>query len=627
MVSINNYLFNPILSPDVKHSWEKTAVFNGSVVQDNNKFLMVYRCVGDNLSTIGLATSHDGYNFSHRKQILKPEYPWEQYGLEDPRITQIDGKFYIFYTAISEASPGPNSIKIAVAITTDFITFEKHLVTPFNAKAMALFPKKINGQFVAILSANTDLPPSKTALAFFDKESDIWSSEFWEKWYKNLNKNELIFRRITSDHTEIGAVPIYTEFGWVLIYSYNQNYFNGSFGTFGIEAVLLDRDDPRTILGRTSRPLMVPQETYELEGMVSHIVFPSGAIIKDDEIFIYYGAADNYVALATVKTKELLIEMLRQVNVAPKLKRNSGNPIIIPEPLHDWESRATFNPAAVLIDDTVHIVYRAMSMNNTSVFGYAKSLDGLTIFSKSSQPIYVPRSDFETNPDPNGFGGCEDPRITRIGDDLYICYTAYDGHNPPKIALTSISVTNFVLNKWDFKKPIVISDPSFDNKDGCLFPDTFDGKFAFLHREGGRGIMIDYVDNLEFNEKHLEGEICFVIGSSSWENSKMGIAAPPLKTDKGWLLLYHGVSKTDQNYRVGAMLLKLNDPRIVLGRTHFPILEPETDYEKYGEVSNVVFPCGAVIKNNELLVYYGGADKVIGVASGNINQILDALTL
>jgi len=207
-----------------------------------------------------------------------------------------------------------------------------------------------------------------------------------------------------------------------------------------------------------------------------------------------------------------------------------------------------------------------------------------------------------------------------------MCYTAYNGQSPPRIALTSISVEDFVNHHWNFTKPITISDPQYDNKDCCLFPEQFDGQFVFLHREGGRGIVLDYVDNLEFkNGQYLEGQAGFVLGHNHWENAKMGIASPPIKTSKGWLLIYHAVSLDDQNYRVGAMLLKLDDPKIILGRTRFPLLEPEMDYEKNGEVPNVVFPCGSVIKNGDIFVYYGAADKVIGVAKGSLSEIINSI--
>ncbi len=626
MIKVQSYIFNPIISPNKKRDYENQATFNGSVIVDNGQYFMVYRCLGNNLSTIGLAQSTDGYNFTKRRQILKPQYPWEQCGLEDPRITKIGQKFYIFYTAISDNPPGPNSIKIAVAVTTDFVNFDKHLVTPFNAKAMALFPKKVNGKYLAILTANTDLPPSHTALAFFDSEDDIWSVDYWRQWYSTLAAKEIVLRRLNRDHTEIGAVPIETTDGWLLIYSYNEDYFNGSYGTFGIEAILLDKNDPQKIVGRTISPLMLPQEDYELNGLIPNVIFPTGSLVKNDDLYIYYGAADNYCALATTNLQDLLTEIKKHPSPAPKLQRFIGNPIISPSNVLSWQSKATFNPAAVLVNHEVHLLYRAMGADNTSVFGYAKSNDGFTFTDKLSQPIYSPRESFEMKKMENCFSGCEDPRITIIGDYLYICYTAYDGQTNPKIALSSISVADFVNQKWNFSKPIVISDPNSDNKDGCLFPELIDGKYVFLHREGGKGIMIDYLDDLDFaNNRHLEGEMCFVLGQNQWENAKMGISAPPIKTSAGWLLLYHGVSRNDQQYRLGAMLLKLDDPKTILGKTRYPLLEPEMDYEKSGEVNNVVFPCGAIARGDEILVYYGGGDKVVGVARGNVIEIIDSM--
>ena len=110
-----------------------------------------------------------------------------------------------------------------------------------------------------------------------------------------------------------------------------------------------------------------------------------------------------------------------------------------------------------------------------------------------------------------------------------------------------------------------------------------------------------------------------------WESSKVGITAPPIKTKKGWLLLYHGVSKSHNTYRIGAALLDLKDPAIVLARSTDPIFEPEEEYEKVGIINNVVFPCGMVLKDKLLYIYYGGGDRVVGVASMEIDIILNAL--
>ena len=110
-----------------------------------------------------------------------------------------------------------------------------------------------------------------------------------------------------------------------------------------------------------------------------------------------------------------------------------------------------------------------------------------------------------------------------------------------------------------------------------------------------------------------------------WDGRKVGIASVPIKTGKGWLLLYHGVSD-EGVYRVGALLLDLHNPMIVLARTTDYIFAPETDYEKNGIIPNVVFPCGSTVIGKKLFIYYGGADRVVGVATANIDEIVDALT-
>ena len=111
-----------------------------------------------------------------------------------------------------------------------------------------------------------------------------------------------------------------------------------------------------------------------------------------------------------------------------------------------------------------------------------------------------------------------------------------------------------------------------------------------------------------------------------WDNRKIGISAPPIELKEGWLLLYHGVSDPGHIYKVGALLLDLNDPTKVLARTDIPLFEPEMDYELYGDVNNVVFPCGAVMIKDEIFLYYGGADSVVGVAKMKVKEILKQLS-
>jgi predicted GH43/DUF377 family glycosyl hydrolase len=628
MLVIRRSSHNPLLKPIADHSWESYGTFNWCPIQDKKKVHAVYRAVSDieyihkkelRISSIGYTESDDGHTFEKRRQFIVPEHEWEKFGCEDPRVTKIGDTFYIFYTALSTFPFSAEGIKIAVATTKDFKTVEeKHLVTPFNAKAMTLFPEKINGKYVAMLSAHTDSPPVITALAEFDEIEDLWSQEYWAKWHKEIESHRIVLRRSESEHVEIGSAPIKTKDGWLLIYSHIQNYFSDN-KIFGIEALLLDLEDPRKIIARTHGALLVPEETYEEFGQVPNVIFPSGCFISGKKVFIYYGATDTTCCRASVDLDDLLASIKRE----PVFVRAKNNPILEPIDNHIWEDKAVFNPAAIEIKGNIHIVYRAMGNDDTSVMGYACSKNGKEIIERLNQPIYTPREAFEGKSHP-GNSGCEDPRITRIDDTLHMFYTAYDGVNPPVVAATSIDVKDFVNKKWNWKKPVIITPIGIDNKDACLFPEKINGKYFVFHRAHNH-ICLDPIRSLDFDLDKIES-FTPVIGprTGMWDSKKVGIAAPPIRTRKGWLLLYHGVSDSSV-YRVGALLLQLKDPTVVLSRTTDFIFQPETDYEKNGQVSEVVFPCGIVERRGTLFAYYGGGDSVVGVATAKIDDILAAM--
>jgi predicted GH43/DUF377 family glycosyl hydrolase len=206
-----------------------------------------------------------------------------------------------------------------------------------------------------------------------------------------------------------------------------------------------------------------------------------------------------------------------------------------------------------------------------------------------------------------------------------MCYTAYDGINPPRIALTTITVTDFVQKHWAWTKPKLISAPGMDNKDSCIVSGKIDGKYVIFHRLPPC-IWIDFVSDLEFDDNHwLGGHQLMGPRVNSWDNLKIGLNGPPEKTDDGWLLIYHGVSREDMKYRMGAALLDLDNPMRVLARLHNPILEPLTNYENEGYRAGTVFSCGQVIKDGVLFIYYGGADKFEAVATTPLENILKAL--
>jgi predicted GH43/DUF377 family glycosyl hydrolase len=519
-----------------------------------------------------------------------------------------------------------------VATTKDFQTIEeKHLVTRFNSKAMGLFPERINGKMAAVLTVDTDNPPAKIALAFFDEEKDIWSEEYWDNWRLSLETFRLPLRREAEDHVEVGAAPVKTAAGWLLVYSYIRGYFS-SHKIFGIEAVLLDEDNPLRIIGKTKEPLLVPQEEYELYGKVPHVIFPSGALVQEEDLNIYYGAADTRCCLAKVNIDTLTEQMKRYgkgiVYVGEKkkvrLKREEENPIIEPKYDHDWESKYTFNPGAIYDGEKVHILYRAMGKDDTSVIGYASSKDGVHLDERLDEPIYTPRKEFEKKLKP-GFSGCEDARIIELDKRYYITYTAFNGRDRWRIALSSIKTKDFKQKKWNWEEPKLISPPGVGDKDSSLFPEKFNGRYAIFHRIEPC-IWLDFEDDLKFGKDDwVEGQIIMQPRTDKWDNKKIGIGGQPIKTEEGWLLIYHGVTNQDDNYRMGAALLKLDDPTKVIARLDYPILEPRAVYEHRGYRPGTVFGCGNVVIDEEVYVYYGAADQFVGVARVGLQELLKEL--
>ena len=325
------------------------------------------------------------------------------------------------------------------------------------------------------------------------------------------------------------------------------------------------------------------------------------------------------------------------------VERFDGNPILEPKPERRWESRAVFNPGALYEAGRVHLVYRAIGDTDTSVLGYASSADGLHFDERLEEPAYVPREPFEgvspaSSPHPvsynssymsggGGMGGCEDPRLTRIEDRVFMTYVAYDGYSHPRSALNSIAYDDFLAKKWRWRKPLLISPPGVIDKNTCIFPEKVNGKYVIFHRVFP-DILIDFLDDLDFDgkTKWLRGEFKIRTRVDYWDNRKVAAGPPPIKTGEGWLLIYHAVGEqAPDSYKIGAMLLDNQDPTRVLARSPEPILEPQAWYERKGLKSNVVYPCGAVVIGERLFLYYGGADRVVCAASVNLDGLLEQL--
>src|SRR5260221_1537300 len=517
---------NPIISPNPDLSWQNMATFNGCPVKIGNKTYCLYRAIssedtffqpGLNISIIGIAESSDGQNFTNHRKLIEPVEAWEKYSCEDPRVVFLEGKYYIFYTAISNYPITPDGIKIAVAISDDLKTIsERRLVTPFNAKAMSLFPEKINGKYTAILTANTDYPPSRIAIRQFDALEDLWNEEKWKDWYKDLESHSLVLHRDHNDQVELGAPPIKTKDGWLVIYSHIQKYFSSD-KVFGIEAVLLDLNDPTKMIGRTDFPIIIPETVYEHYGMIPSIVFPSGSMIEGENLIIYYGAVDTIICKASVNLEKFL-EAIKFDTKFKLFKRGEANPIISPNE-NEWEKRSTFNPAAIEAGGKIHIFYRAQSWKNTSTFGYANTTDGVHIDERLNEPVYLPRlHEEQKHTGDDGFSGCEDPRMTTIGDKIYATYTAYDGLKT-HVAITAIKVEDLINKNWNWDMPTLLTPLDIDDKNSCLLPEKVDGKYLIFHRIN-HIIVTDYLNSL--TEKIDHSKKLFGFRRGMWDSAKVG---------------------------------------------------------------------------------------------------------
>ena len=316
--------------------------------------------------------------------------------------------------------------------------------------------------------------------------------------------------------------------------------------------------------------------------------------------------------------------------ISPKLNRIENNPIISPNSQNNWESGQTFNPAVVLVDDRFHFLYRAIGDDGVSRLGYAISETGLAINHRHPNPVFVHQINPPSGPTfdyPNssggGIGGAEDPRLVRVGneDTIYMTYTAFDDR--PRVGLSSISVKDFINGDWNWQPPIYISPPGQIHKNWLIFPEKIHGQYAILHAITPN-ICIDYFDDLNFTGDkkitHSFDPQQVSAHGSSWDKRLRGAGSPPLKTDYGWLMFYHSM-----NYKIGVMLLDLDDPTKIIYRAKAPILESLASYETTGFNPGIIYVSGAVIKDGTLYVYYGGADSYVCVATANLDQFLSEL--
>ncbi|MEW6481967.1 MAG: glycosidase [bacterium] len=291
-----------------------------------------------------------------------------------------------------------------------------------------------------------------------------------------------------------------------------------------------------------------------------------------------------------------------------KARRYLGNPILLPKRENEWESRFVFNPAALYANGLFHLLYRAVGGDGISRMGYGVSKDGYN-FLRFDKPVFTPRGRLESK-------GCEDPRVVNLDNKFYMTYTAYS-HEGTRIGLSSTS--NFI--EWRRYGVIL---PELPNKDAVLFPEKIKGRYALFHRRMDikpLSIWIAYSDDLLNWSDHKK---VMSPQEGDWDSVAIGAGAPPIKTEKGWMLIYHGVDR-EGSYSLGVALFDLIDPSLLLFRSKDPILEPEEDYELRGERNQVVFACGVCEFEGRYYIYYGAADKVIGVATLDKDELFQVI--
>ncbi len=339
------------------------------------------------------------------------------------------------------------------------------------------------------------------------------------------------------------------------------------------------------------------------------------------------------------------------------LRRDGVRPVLEPRP-GEWDAVSTFNPGAIVADGKVHMLYRAVSDlgHYVSRFGLAVSEDGRRFERVTDGPVHEPQTEYEV-------GGVEDARITREGDEFLVTYAAvskvpgpvYEEMDfferskadpfveRPGMPPMGPSYTGLLRSKdlRSFTLEGLVTPEGTDDRDGILFPERIGGRYVMLHRPTGwvgeayrtegPAIWLAFSDDLKTWDYGEGGEYLLMAPRPGvrWEEAKVGGGPPPIRTRAGWLVIYHGVDDR-YVYRAGAALLDLDDPLKVIARTDEFLLEPELEWEKAGVIPNVVFPTAAVFspadgEGGELLIYYGAADRVVGLATADVDELLDYL--
>jgi len=466
-------------------------------------------------------------------------------------------------------------------------------------------------------------------------ESLIWTAtskdlKVWTKYKEPVLRSRPGF----FDHGDLKFIGSKICERGIIIF-YDASVKAGEHIKLQIGAALVSCSDPKKVIWRSDIPLFEKKIVYE-PGL--HCV---GCLFFDGMVSFYW-----YSEKGGIVSSSVFMPFSKPFIGKPsdKIKRSEKNPIIAPKPGLWWASAATLNPAAVNIDGTVHLLFRAMGHDGISRIGYAKSKDGIHVDEVYPEPVFaleyskfglrpVPEKKFDPVMYPSGgsWGGCEDQRMVRIGDRVYVTFNAFDNWDNIRVGMVSISLKDFLNKKWNWSEMKFIS-PVGRHKNWVLFPEKINDKYAILHNlhaEETDRVMVEY-----FNDMNALGvedprfkspdPLRMPNRPIAWHLRMKAPGPAPIKTPEGWLLIYQAHDAEMGKYKIGVLLLDLNDPTKIIARSSVPILTPDMWYENDWK-PGIVYMCGAVVKDGTLFMYYGGGDKYVCVATVPLSTLLDAL--
>jgi predicted GH43/DUF377 family glycosyl hydrolase len=650
-----------------------------SVAQHAHTTIIIYKEIGDAFSlpvSLRVATSTDGMQFKLHPEPLVLAHTIKNEKIEDCtniRLSVVGDEYVLSY----EKKIASTKIKGAISIKKSLVIVRSLNLNKFKIKKSVPYPKDLNhsGFIVSLGHHGSAAKKNEYVIYYGSPTITAAHSTNLEKW-ETSGALLLSPRSGFFDHGHLSIIAAHSITEGIAILYQTRSYEHGKEQLL-VGGALFAHDNPNKILWRSEAPLW--DHEYDKSSGAEPAWTACGAIFKKDSIFIYLASKDGDLSVIAIPNRFHLLSN-KKTNPPTDIRRHTANPIVSPGPHHEWQSQATFNAAAVEADGRIHLIYRAMGGDGVSRLGHVSGKDGAYFDECTPYPIYEPTAGFglpneehmkgPRRYDPifyasgGGWAGCEDPRMVKIGGKIYVTFNSFESWECIRVAVLSISVKDFLAKKWKWNRPLLISPSGEVNKNWVLFPEKIKGKFAILHNIWPK-IGIEYVTRLSdladgthpvpkywhagakypgmpdswvlvnsgtpgsrwADPKHLEKNVWDTKArKNSWDTWIRSVGPPPVKTDKGWLVLYHAMDKMEPNigYKLGALLLDLDNPEKIIARSPVPILSPNKWYENDWKLG-VVYACGALIKDGNLMVYYGGGDKHVCLAETPLDKLLDWL--